>query len=118
MSSKNNDVVIIELDRPRELRFGHKAIKTLAAMTGKDIDELMGSDSGIDLENVEKIVYCGLLSDARANNETLRLEDMEDLLDQAPTFAHVLEKLTEATSRAFGPPAGVEESGNEQTQPK
>ena len=31
----DNDVVIIELDRPRELRYGYKAIKKLVAMTGK-----------------------------------------------------------------------------------
>ena len=28
-----NDVVILELDRPRELRLGHKALKRFSALT-------------------------------------------------------------------------------------
>ena len=95
-----NDVVLIELDRPRELRFGHKALKTLLAMTGKDIESI--DMENLDLGEVEKYIYCGLLSDAKANGENLKLEDMEDLLDQAPSFGHVIEKLTEAFNVSFG----------------
>ena len=63
-----NDIVIIQLDRPRELRYGHKALKKLVALTGRDIEDL---EKGIDdLEEIEKIVYCGLLSHARENNES------------------------------------------------
>jgi hypothetical protein len=32
-------------------------------------------------EDIEKVFYSGLLSDARENNETLKLDEMEDLLD-------------------------------------
>ncbi|RJE88626.1 hypothetical protein D3P07_11575 [Paenibacillus sp. 1011MAR3C5] len=95
-----NDVVMIELDRPRELRYGHKAIKRLLAMTGKDIENLSTED--LDLEDLEKYLYCGLLSDARDNNETLTLEQMEDLLDQAPSFAELIEKMNHALESAFG----------------
>src|SRR5690606_4244590 len=98
--SKNNDVVIIQLDRPRELRFGHKALKQLMAMTGKGFEHF--EEGNFDLEEIEKILYCGLLSDARANSEEIRLEDMEDLLDQASSFAHVMEKMTEAFNAALG----------------
>mgnify|MGYP001354223465 CR=1 FL=1 len=98
--SKNNDVVIIELDRPRELRYGHKALKKMTAITGVSLDD-MDTDK-LDLEQIEKIIYCGLLSDARANNETLKLEDMEDLLDQAPHYGHVMEKMQEGFEKAFG----------------
>ncbi|WP_182300705.1 hypothetical protein [Cohnella cholangitidis] len=92
MATNNNDVILIQLDRPRELRFGHKALKNLTALTGKSIENLEG-DGGFDLEHLEKVIYCGLLSDARANNETLELEQMEDLLDQAPSYQHVIEKM-------------------------
>lgn len=95
-----NDVVIINLDRPRVLWFGHRALKALVALTGKDIDAAMQMDT-LDLEELEKIMYCGLLSDAKEHNETLRLEDMEDLLDKAP-FHEIIEKLQQAFNAAFG----------------
>jgi hypothetical protein len=95
-----NDVVIINLDRPRELRFGHKALKTLTALTGKSIDNF--EMDGNDLEEIEKIMYCGLLSDARENKETLKLEDMEDLLDHAPSYGELFEKMKIAFEAAFG----------------
>lgn len=99
MSADKNDVVIINLDRPRELRFGHKALKTYQALTGKAIDSI-GVD-GFDLEELEKLIYCGLLSDARKHGETLDLEKMEDLLDEVP-LQEVIEKMTEALNASFG----------------
>ena len=95
-----NDVVVIKLDRARFLRFGHKALKQLGALTGKGLSE-MGTDE-FDLEQLETILYCGLLSDAKANGEVLKLEDMEDLLDQADSYSEVLESMNKALSLAFG----------------
>ncbi|MBW7475951.1 hypothetical protein K0T92_14490 [Paenibacillus oenotherae] len=111
MADKNNDVVIINLDRPRVLRYGHKALKTLTALTGRSIDELEGDD-GFDMEHIEKFIYCGLLSDARDNGETLKLEQMEDLLDCAPSYQHVIESMQRAFTVAFGP--APEPAGNPQ----
>ncbi|MCV4233305.1 hypothetical protein OHJ21_19160 [Virgibacillus sp. LDC1] len=110
-NESKNDVVVIELDRPRELRYGHKALKTLLALTGKDIDSI--DMDNIDLGEIEKYIYCGLLSDAKSNGENLTLEDMEDLLDKAPSFGHIIEKMNDAFSISFGS-LGVE--GN-QKQP-
>lgn len=98
--SDKNDVVLINLDRPRMLWYGHKALKTLSALTGKDVDSLMSSEN-FDLEELEKLLYCGLLKDAKMNNETLKLEDMEDLLDHAP-FHEIMAKMQEAFSVSFG----------------
>lgn len=95
-----NDVVIIELDRPRMLWYGHKALKTLGALTGKTIDNLNFED-GLDMVELEKIIYCGLLTDAKAHNETLKLDDMEDLLDTVP-FQVIIEKMQQAFSASFG----------------
>ena len=101
MSKNNSDLVIIHLDRPRELRFGHKALKTLVALTGKSLEEI--EDEGFnDFDMVEKLVYCGLLHDAKENGETLKLEQMEDLLDQAPNFRHIVESVGKAFAAAFG----------------
>lgn len=91
-----NDVVIINLDRPRQIRFGHKAIKTLQAM---NIDVESG---GFSLDKLEEIMYVGLLYDARQNNENLKLEEMEDLLDQAPTYNEIIKKMQLALEVAFG----------------
>lgn len=107
--SKNNDVVILELDRPRELRYGHKALKMLTSITGMDIDNIEMEST--DLGQIEKVIYCGLLSDAKANGEQLKLEDMEDLLDQAPTFAYIVEKMQEALAVSFG---SLSDMGNQQ----
>lgn len=100
----NNDIVVINLDRPRVLWFGHKALKTLGALTGKDIDAAMQMEN-LDLGELEKIMYCGLLTDAKQHNETLNLEDMEDLLDQAP-FGEIIEKMQQAFNASFGNIAG------------
>lgn len=97
--ANKNDVVIIELDRPRELRFGHKALKHLSAITGMSMESMM--DGEIDFSEFEKIIYCGLLSDARANREQLQLDQMEDLLDLvAPNY--YMAKMTEAFEASFG----------------
>lgn len=114
MSGNNTDVVIIQLDRPRELRYGHKALKTLVALTGKSLEEIevAGFD---DLELVEKLVYCGLLSDAQKRGETLELSQMEDLLDRAPSFKHIIESIQAAFLAAFGANPGDAE-GNRQPE--
>jgi hypothetical protein len=112
----NNDVVYIDLDRKRELRYGHKSLKQLVALTGKSLEELetAGFD---DLELVEKFVYCGLLKDARENNESLTMEQMEDLIDLAPTYAHVIEKIRDAFAATFGaPPEGNQAAGESEKE--
>lgn len=96
---KNNNVVFIKLDRERELRYGHKALKTLTSLTGKALTEM--NMSNFDLEELEKIVYCGLLTDAKSNGETLTLEMMEDLLDEAKSFNYVVGKVAEALNKTL-----------------
>lgn len=97
--AKNNDVIILNLDRPRVLRFGHKALKTYQALSGVGLDEI--GKGGLDLENIEKLVYCGLLSDGKEQGDTLKLEQMEDLLDQVE-LQEVIDRMTEALEVAFG----------------
>jgi len=108
----NNDVVYINLDRPRELRYGHKALKQLVALTGLSLEQI--EQANLDnLEVLEKIVYCGLLTDARKNNEALQLEDMEDLLDQAPNYTHIIKAVQEAFAVAFPQPSEGNEGKSE-----
>jgi hypothetical protein len=105
--AKNNDVVLIKLDRERELRFGHKALKTFQAISGIGLDEI--GKGGYDLETIEKLLYCGLLSDGRKHGDALKLEDMEDLLDELP-LQEMIDKMTEALSGAFGNDPNVQKT--------
>lgn len=105
---KKNELVVINLDRPRFLRYGHKALKQLTVLTDMDISKM--DMSNFNLEDLEKVLYCGLLSDAKENNETLKLEDMEDLLDQADSFKEIMEKLNLAFEKSFGSVEGKEKN--------
>jgi hypothetical protein len=48
-----SDLVFIKLDRNRYLRFGHKALKTLTALTNMDITNM--DMSNFSLEDLEKV---------------------------------------------------------------
>lgn len=98
MSDKNN-LVYINLDRPRFVRFGHKALKQLGTLTGKKLEEMDEND--FDLADLEKIMWCGLQADAREHGETLKMEDMEDLLDSAESFGEIMEAMNKALEVAF-----------------
>ena len=100
--SENNDkntMVVINLDRPRFVRFGHKALKQLGTLTGKKIEQMDEND--FDLADLEKIMWCGLQADAREHNEVLKLEQMEDLLDSASSFGEIMEAMNKALEQSF-----------------
>ncbi|MDF2608930.1 MAG: hypothetical protein K0R92_404 [Lachnospiraceae bacterium] len=99
--SDKNDMVIIDLDRPRMLWYGHKALKTLCAMTGATLETIGEKLQTGTFEDIEKIMYCGLLTDAKSHNETLKLEDMEDILDTV-TYSEIIEKMTLALESSLG----------------
>lgn len=97
--NEKNNYIYITLDRPRYIRFGHKALKQLFALTGKKLANLNSDD--FDLAELEKIMFCGLMSDAKENGETLKLEDMEDLLDHAKNFNEIVDAMNKALEMAF-----------------
>ena len=92
-------MVVINLDRPRFLRFGHKALKQLGALTGKKLEEMDEND--FDLADLEKVIWCGLQADAKEHGEELKLEDMEDLLDQLNSFGEIMEAMNKALEVSF-----------------
>jgi hypothetical protein len=106
--SNKSDLVVINLDRPRYLRYGHKALKQLSTLTNLDITKM--DMSNFNLEDLEKGFVLWTISDARENNETLKLENMEDLLDQAESFKEIMEKLNESFEKAFGSTKGEEKN--------
>jgi len=107
----NNDVVIINLDRPRVVRFGHKALKMLCSILDKSFNDLNQVLVNPGPEELEQIMYCGLLSDARKNGEVLKLEQMEDLLDLAEPYTDITDAMNKAMEMAF---PEVEEEKNPQ----
>lgn len=93
-----SDVVLLHLDRPRELRYGHKALKTLKSLTGMnllDIEKQL-TEGNLDPDVLEKMVYAGLQHDARANNETMTLEQVEELLDLVPAYINIVSAVAKA----------------------
>lgn len=99
--SDKNDIVMINLDKPRMLWFGHKALKTLGSLMGKSLNELVDSLNDIGFEEIEKVMYCGLLTDAKRNGEVLELEQMEDLLDFAP-YKTIVDSMSKAIESSLG----------------
>lgn len=95
-----NDVVILNLDRPRKLRYTYSALKTLCAMTGVNLLEIDSKVTNADLDFIEKMVYCGILKDAQENGETLTLEKVSELLDLVSPI-EVFQKVAEAFRAAF-----------------
>ena len=111
-----SEVVILNLDRPRELRFGHKALKQLKALTGLnllDIERQL-TEGDLDPEVLEKMVYAGLQQDARNHGETLSLEQVEELLDQVPAYIDVVTAVARAFVIGFAGTAEGNAGGPEQ----
>jgi phosphopantetheine adenylyltransferase len=99
ITSDDNPIIYITLDRERELRFGHKALKRMSALTGKTMIDITSDE--FSLEELEKVLWCGLISDAEEHGETLKLEDMEDLLDKAPNYISIINAMNDAMAQAF-----------------
>lgn len=98
----NNDTVIINLDRPRELKYTHSALKYIAAELGKDIEEVDKELNPANLEMMETLIYAGLKFDAKEHDEQLEKSQVADLLDYAPSIVYTFEKFFEAWKIAWG----------------
>jgi hypothetical protein len=96
---EKNNMVLLTLDRIREVRFGHKALKMLMTLTGKSLTNI--SEEEFSLDELEKVMFCGLYSDAKEHGEDLKLEDMEDLLDHAKSFNSIMDAMEQALNNAF-----------------
>jgi len=95
MANENNDVVILNLDRPRELRFTHRVMKRYCAATGTKMTEI--EQSVEDYDNMTLLLYEML----RADDPELTPERCDELLDLLP-IGIVLEKGAEAIAAGFG----------------
>lgn len=96
---EKNDLVLVQLDRLREVRFGHKSLKMLSVLLGKNMAQF--DESEIDLGDIEKVMFCGLQQDCKEHGENLVLEQMEDLLDLAPSYGDIIKAMNDALNKAF-----------------
>lgn len=88
-------MVILNLDKPRELKFSHKAMRQFCALTKTSMPELREAVQRYDL--MTTAVYCMLA----AQDSSLTPNQVEDMLDELPVL-EVYSKAVEAVSEALG----------------
>ncbi len=92
---ENNDTVILELDRPRELRLTHRVMKRFCAVTGTKLSDIETTVD--DYDNMTRLIYEML----RADDPALTQEQCDELLDRVP-IGTILKKGAEAVAAGFG----------------
>ena len=104
-------MVILNLDKPRELKFSHKAMRQFCAMTRVSVPELREAVPRYDL--MTTAVYCMLA----AQDDSLTPGQVEDMLDKLPVL-EIYAKAVEAVGEAVhdGEDAG-EAPGDEKENP-
>jgi len=100
----NNDLVIIELDKSRELKFRRKELKILEKVLNAKISKINFSDFGI--EELTKVIHTGLLHE----DPSLTLEQIEELIDNSTmTFGELSAASMDAFSISMGGKKRVKE---------
>lgn len=92
--------VIIELDKPRTLRYGMNALIKIEELTAKNLAKL--DLDNISIKDLRTIVYAGLFHE----DKSLTPEKCADLIDEYSDIGTVAEKLGEAMTLAFGVKSG------------
>lgn len=111
---KHNDIVTIELDRPREMHFRHKEMKQLQALYGVDPEQI--DTRSMSAKREEQIMHIMLQRDAQNHGQELKLSDMEELLDYARPGT-ILRKINACLIAAFGPDEDPAAEGLETENP-
>lgn len=96
-------MVILNLDKPRELKFTHKAMRQFCALTKVGMDQMDEAFMRYDL--MATAVYCMLA----AQDSSLTPNQVEDMLDELPVV-EVYTKAAEAVREALG---GDKDDGEE-----
>lgn len=92
---------VLELDRPRELRFGFKALRAIREKFGdRSIDQLLN----IKVDEIPVLVLNGL----KWEDKTLTLNKVEDLLDAVIPKKYTILGVTTQVLEALAAQMGVE----------
>lgn len=104
---ENNNTVIIELDRPRELKLSHKVMKRFMA---KHKLKMSTFDVAVDeYDKASDLIYEML----KEEDPTLTVEKCDDLLD-AVSLMTIMQKVAEAIKAAFPEQDEDQEQGEEE----
>ena len=96
----NNDVILLQLDRPRELRFTIKALKEYSALAGVDMKTM--DESFFSLDNQIKAAFVLLKHEAiRSGEKILTQDEAEKLLDEHIKPGKLFVVLNKALEAAF-----------------
>ncbi len=88
--------VLLELDRPRKLRFGMNSLIMIEELTGKSLVNM--DMTAIGFKDIRAIIYAGLYAD----DKTLTPDQVGDLIDEYSDIQTVSAKLEEAFTASFG----------------
>ena len=92
---------ILELDKPRTLRYGFKAMRVIRQKFGdRSLDQLMS----IKVDEIPVLAWAGLTHEDKA----LTVEQVEDLLDAAIPEKYTILKVTELILGALASQMGVD----------
>ncbi len=92
---------ILDLDKPRELRFGFKSLRAIREKFGnKSLSELMN----IEVDEIPVLVLHGLAWDEKA----LTLDQVEDLLDAAIPKKYTVLGITTLILEALAAQMGID----------
>ena len=92
---------ILELDKPRELRFGFKATRLIRQKFGdRSLDQLMN----MKVDEIPVLVWAGL----KWEENGLTVEKVEDLLDAAIPKTYTILQITEIALEALAAQMGVD----------
>jgi hypothetical protein len=98
--------VIINLDKPRTLRFGINALAKIEDVTGKPLMHLDLNSIGI--KDLLAIVYSGLYHE----DKNLTIDQVGDLIDEYSNLNDVAESVGKALTLAFGESKDKNPKGN------
>lgn len=92
--------VIVELDRPRKMRYGMNALIEIEETLGKKISEIFPQDNTqlVGFKELSIVIYAGL----KADDKELTLERVGDLIDEYSDIETVSIKMSEAFEASFG----------------
>ena len=107
-----NDTIMIELDRPRELKLGHKALKRFSALTGCGLNDMEKEIQHYD--KLSCLLYVMLAVEAEEHGEELTPAQVDDLLEPVP-IQQLMELAGAAISVAF--PADEEQEEQKESDP-
>lgn len=100
LKKEKNDVILIKLDRPYELRFSNKALKEYSALTQTSMKNF--DESLMDFQKQQAAAYVLIKLDCQRQGLPIPTPELvEDLLDQHVTPGRLFYLLSKAAEAAF-----------------